>query len=172
MRKLVISLFFIGLTFEIFAFLIDNAAQISWITQITARKYFLAKRGLDQLKEKKILNSNDQGFIVLEEMVIIELHKSNPANLLINIHVKNFKRGTPFLGFDSDYVGTRTPVDIFLSNGQTIKWSLEQLSEKVEVLRESLFLKSAILIFCAGVVIQIISFIIDSFEKKRKSRGL
>ena len=68
--------------------------------------------------------------------------------------------------FSANRAREQIPIEIHLSNGQTLNWNLDALNTKVVKLKSSHLFVWAIIIFIVGVVIQIIGFSIENKKEK------
>lgn len=167
MKRIVVILFVVGLLFEFGAFFVDQARNIPLVMKLIAPKYTQAQKGIQTLSAKKTLEPTDQGFSPISEVLLAKLRAENDPKQLDNISVQKFSRGNARLGFSTSRAREVIPINVLLSNGQTLEWNLASLTAQVDTLRSKNLFGVAAVVFLLGVAIQCAAFIILYRESKR-----
>lgn len=161
MQYLVIGFLIGGLFLEIAAFFIGNVSHISWLLPIIAPAYHRANVGYNKLNSDKLLESHDKGFTEISNLFIEIASKQNPPEVLKDISVIRFIRKGAVLGFSTESAREKIPVEIQLTNGQTVKWDMHEIKPLLDNLKSENIFKFAVGIFILGVSIQIIGIILE-----------
>lgn len=160
MRYLTIGLLIFGLLLEIAAFAIGNTGHIPWLLPIIAPAYYRANVGYNKLNSDKLLESNDKGFTEISNLFIEIAAKQNSPEVLKNIKIIKFIRKGAVLGFSTDKAREKIPVEIQLTNGQTVEWDIHEIMLLVDNLKSKNIFIFAVIIFVFGVVVQITGIIL------------
>jgi hypothetical protein len=161
MRRSVIILFILGLLFEIAAFIGGHADSIPFVLQVISPSYVRAKQGLKNLDTDMTLSPDELGFAEISRVFLERLAKDNPPEKLANISIIKIYRKRAYLGIGRKRAGEVIPITFVLSNGQEIDWKLKFLSPLINELKSKRVFLAAVIVFMAGVSLQIIGFILQ-----------
>lgn len=80
--------------------------------------------------------------------------------------VQQFRlEGSSGIAFGKSGVRETVPVTVTLSNGQDVRWELPTIKTKVDDLKTHNLFVWAVGLFIAGVLLQILGFIVDWYGK-------
>jgi hypothetical protein len=68
--------------------------------------------------------------------------------------------------FTSRGVVSSVPLEVSFSNGQILKWDLEELRQKIQDLRQGDLFWAALILFFLGVLLQIVGLVDETHAKK------
>ena len=170
MRRITIFLFLLGLLFEFAAFCGDQAKDIPPILRFIAPDYVNATAGIGILSTKKLLKAGDLGFKELSSAFLNKLMELNDPEEVSKVSVQVFKRGTARLGFSVDRAREVIPIQVEVSNGQTLEWSLESATEEVAKLEKQNLFRYSLVVFFTGALIQCIAFYLERKESRRPKK--
>lgn len=167
MKRTVIVLFFVGLLIEFAAFFGDQAANIPFVMKLVAPGYTKAQAGIQTLSTKKTLETTGPGFAIISEIFFAQMREQNNPKDVAKISIQKFSRGNARLGFSPNRAREVIPINVTLSNGQTLEWDLASLTTQVNALQNKNIFYYTLVVFLVGAVIQFIGFIIDFRENRR-----
>ncbi len=156
----IIVFFVVGLLLETIAFFVGYADNIPFVFKLVSPDYSNAKEGLRTLEENLEINKGNRGFDEIGRLILRKLILENPPEQLVGVEVIKISR-EPAFAFSAKRVGVRTPIAVELSNGQKLKWNFESLASQVSDLKSKNIFWFAVVIFCLGVLIQVINFVTD-----------
>ncbi len=168
MKTSAVVLFILGILLAVGAFLGDKAESIPFVLSLLAPEYAGAQSGLAELEKKMTLSPGDKGFEALKSIFLSRLSKENPPDRLAGITVTQIERHRPALVFGKLRAGEVVKVTFSLSNGQTLDWSLDKISEAILAQKaRRIFRFSAIVLF-VGILIQVAGFTMQVREPRHK----
>jgi len=167
MRRITIILFIVGLLFEFAAFFGDQAKNLPFVMRLVAPEYSHAQAGIYTLSTKKTLEPGERGFAVISEILFAQLRKKNKPEDVSRVSIQKFFRGTARIAFGQDRAREVIPIDVSLSNGQTLHWSLGSLTTEVDAMQNKNLFAYSLVVFLFGVFIQCIGFVGQYREDKR-----
>ncbi len=170
MKRITIVLFFVGLLLQFAAFFGDQATNIPFVLKLVAPRYTQAQSGIQTLSSKKTLQPNDPGFAVISEIFLERLRELNSPNDVSKITIQQFALGEARLHLSTNRTREVIPINATLSNGQTMKWNLASLVQKVDELQNKNLFGYRLVVFLIGAVIQCIAFFYQRRERKRPKK--
>ena len=169
MKGSALILFIIGLLLEAAAFFSSQAEDIPLVLTALAPRYVAAQVGLSKLDSDLVLTSDDPGFAELSNLLLAEAANQNAPEVVSLLSVTRITRGRPSLVFNRRTVRERIATTFHLSNEQEINWDLAVLTNRVESLKSQRLFVAATLVFIAGVLVQIIGFVIQAGRSRSGS---
>jgi len=151
---------------ECFAFFVDQAAEIPLAMRVLEPGYSRARNAFELLETERPLKPDSPGFQILADEFLVLLAEQNDPASVSRVSVQQFARGTARLSIGPDKAGEEVPVQVLLSNGQTLEWDLESISTVVESMRGGNSLLVSIGIFSLGALIQIAGFVIHRYRDR------
>jgi len=167
MKRTVTVLFFVGLLFEFAAFFGDQAANIPFVMKLIAPAHTQAQAGFQRLSTNKTLEPDDPGFAVISGIFLARLRQQNDPENVANITIRKFSRGNARLGFSPNRAREIIPINVTLSNGQSLEWNLASLTVQVDELQNKNIFGYALAVFLVGAIIQCIGFAVEFRDSKR-----
>jgi hypothetical protein len=166
MKTSAVVLFIFGILLAVSAFLGDKADSVPFVLSLLVPEYTEAQSGLAELGKKMTLSPGDQGFESIANIFLSRLAEQNPRDRLAGVTITKIERHRPTLVFGKLRAGEVVKVTFTLSNGQTIDWTLDKISEGILALKAArIFGFSAIVLFI-GILIQIVGFMIQAREAR------
>ena len=155
--RIVITLFIFGVVIATTAFFINQMDNIPFVVKLISPKYARSSKGLDKLDSSGVLMPSDEGFMEFQEIFLNFLCEQTSPEKTISISVKKFQRSRAIINL--------SPIKVFISNGQEINWSYEDLIKNIENFKKKNTFVTSFIIFLFGVIIQIIVFFIGLYIK-------
>ena len=172
MTKAVATLFFLGLTLQILAFLGSSTENIEIVRTILLKRYENASIGLSNLaKSQDVLIPGSRGFEELSELLKQESAKKYPgkASEIREMSVVEIRRLDGGMGFGASGANPYNPISFKLSTGELIEVDLSILKEWVNALRSNRVFYFSAFIFSLGVACQILAFTIEVRDTQEKT---
>ena len=170
MGKALITLFCIGLAFEVAAFFMSQTEHLPWVLHFVVPQYIKGTDGLQKLKTKEPLLPNQRGFDEVNLIIIQKLEESNPREVIDKISIQKLENiGGTKISIGSTVLGDSSRVRATLSNGQTADISFNDLQNEIDKFRSQRLFVTAAIIFILGVVLQIIGVVIQARGARRKT---
>ena len=160
MNKVAITLFVIGVLLEIGAFFGAQAKNIPPVLRFIAPRYSKAINGLSILDSQNVLNPGEKGFKEIVDIFIDVASQQNKPQIISKIKVLKIVREGAQLRFSQKRAKEVIPIKFELSNGQTIDWDLESMTEEINKLQQKSLFKYSIWILIAGIVLMSLAFFI------------
>jgi hypothetical protein len=88
------------------------------------------------------------------------------------VRVTQINRGTAAIGFSQKHAKEIVPITFILSNGQKLEWDLEGMISEADSLKTRRLFGVSVFVFFAGVIIQVIGFIIEIIDRKKNRQPL
>lgn len=158
MRNLSSILFITGLVIEAIAFFIGYAESVPFVYRIISPAYYHANKGVDILSENRVLEPNDDGFQEIERLFKTVAQKQNPPEVINSLSALQFLKKNAAMTFSKDRAKEVISVEVKLSNGQSVNWDLNEISDLASQLKSSSLFYWALAIFLFGILIQVIGF--------------
>ena len=158
MKHLPVLLFSLGLLIELSAFFIGTADYAPIVYKIISPSFYRANNGLEKLREKKVLETQDQGFHEISILFKSVAAKQNPPDVVKNIGITQFVRKGAMLAFSTDRAKEVIKVEVKLSNGQSVEWDLNEIESMVGGLKTANTFRWALGMFFVGALVQVIGF--------------
>jgi len=157
-QYLVIILFVFGLLLAVAGFFVDHSGKIKFVLKIVSPDGAEAKEGMKTLRSRGTLDSEDCGFTQISKIFLKELESQNAPEKLEGIKVIKISRKGAELAFSTARVREVIPIEFELSNGQKIKWNLEELGNPIDKRVQRRLFVIACIVFSIGLIIQTVSF--------------
>jgi len=169
LKKITIMLFILGIFVEAFSFSFAYPNRFPFVLSIGSPKYVKASRGIKSLERHQDLLPRTMGFETLSQIVLERLAEENPIEFLRKIEINKISLAGESSQILSATGGGRNIIhlNIYLSNGQILKWDLIKLREKTETLKENDLFKLTFIVFGLGVFIQLIGLFFEIRPSRR-----
>lgn len=157
-----------SLILYVFGFLLGAAENIPIVLRITSPDYVAARHGLDLLQSRKAIQDEDNiGLKQIAQIFLAELSLQNPPETVKSVTIKGFQlEGSSGIVFGAVSVNESVPVIVSLSNGQKVRWELPAIKAKVENLKIQNLFFWGVLLFCAGLIMQILAIFANKHGKE------
>ncbi len=159
-RLLRTALFVLGLVVEISGFLVSKAERIPFVMRLVSPSYVRSLDGLKRLDSDLVLLPGQPGFPEISEIYMRGL-ANNPKNdprVVAQLRVVRINRMNAEFLVTAKAARQRVNLFFTLSNGQKGRMQLETLKAEVEELKADKLFEIGLLVFAAGVLLQIAGF--------------
>jgi hypothetical protein len=168
MRRATIILFFAGLAFGVVGFLIRQADQMRWLLRVVSPGYVRGMQGVETLDANQPVRDGDVGFAEISHLIMLDLRKSEPAEFLDRIEVRQMQ---PFnqhvLGLGGAPVKDMQ-IRVTFSNGQVRCYWTKGLQTRLSDLHSARLFWAACVVFGVGVIVQLASFVLQQRQQTRE----
>jgi len=142
-------------------FLASNAKNIPIILPYLTPSYYNATVGMKILSDKGILLPENQGFEVIETLFLDYASTQNSPDIIKTISLLSITLKNASLRFGEKRAREYRPIELKLSNGQKVEWSLDNLQSKIDKLFDSAIFKWSYSLFLVGLIFEIIYFCLE-----------
>ena len=168
LTRIGIFLFVCGLVLEILGFVTSNSENIPIAASLLNPRYFRAASGWNKLKDKFLLQPNDPGFTELSNLFIERLQSFNPPGSLSGLSIQQINRSPDGLTVrGGTFRGAVPELEVHLSNGQVAPWPIPEAEDALESLKSRGVFIVSLVIFSAGVIMQVVGFLRERAVRKR-----
>ena len=101
------------------------------------------------------------GFTEISNLFFEVIAEQNQPEVLKNLSIVEFTRNNAQLAFSKDNAKEKIPVDIKLSNGQTVKWDMYEIKSKIEKLKSNVIFEWATILFILGLISSITGIVLE-----------